>query len=163
MTDLATRNRFPLALSLLAAISLTIPSTVTAQGFNAGDSTTTPTAPSAMGDFLRGLNPANWKMPSFGALLPGEDEQDRIVEKKDSLFTEVRKSASNSWQRTKNAFAPITKLNPVPAMMASDRKPVESPKAKKPGFFKSLFSLPKANDGPATTTTDFLRQDRPGR
>jgi hypothetical protein len=121
--------------------------------------------PTPMQQFAHGLNPLNWrmpqwKMPDFRQLLPGNDEKTRIKKKKDGLVDEVTKTASNSWQKTKQATA---KLNPVNFLPASSRTPSSSTSRneEKPGFFRSLFTPPppEPND---TTVTDFLRQSRPG-
>lgn len=122
--------------------------------------------PSPIGQMASGLNPMNWrmpqwKMPNFRQLLPGNDEKARIVKKKDGLFDEVGKTASNSWNKTKNALNPQN-LNPVKFLPASARTPAPSPQQEsKPGFFRSLFApAPPAKDDSATVT-DFLSQSRP--
>ncbi|MGI9473432.1 MAG: hypothetical protein ACR2NZ_17960 [Rubripirellula sp.] len=122
--------------------------------------------PSPAGQITSALNPANWKMPkfkmpSFKALLPSNDEQTRIKKKKDGLFDEVGKSASNSWGKTKQALNPQN-LNPAKFFPASARTPStkEVKEESKPGFFRSLFSAPPKDESDATVT-DFLRQSRP--
>ncbi|MDA8743826.1 hypothetical protein N9N28_04245 [Rubripirellula amarantea] len=109
------------------------------------------------------LNPMNWKMPefkmpSFKALLPGEEEKTRIKTKKDGLFSEVTQTASNSWNRTKEALNP-QKLNPTRFFTASSKTPSTETEETKPGFFQSLFMGPAETKEPETVT-DFLRQDR---
>lgn len=120
-----------------------------------------PAQPSAFGQLARNLNPMNWKMPNFGSLLPGNDEKARIKKKKDGLFDEVGKTASNSWSKTKAALDP-QKLNPVNYLPASSRTPSpKKPEQTKPGFFRSLFAPsaePERQDG---TVTGFLSQPRP--
>lgn len=122
-------------------------------------------APSPASQFASKLNPANWKMPkfkmpNFKALLPTNDEQARIKKKKDGLFDEVGKTASNSWGKTKEALNPQN-LNPAKFFPASARTPStkEVTEEKKPGFFRSLFSPPPQDE--SETVTDFLRQSRP--
>ncbi|MGB7324363.1 MAG: hypothetical protein WBD31_05790 [Rubripirellula sp.] len=116
-----------------------------------------PASPTA--GMFSNLNPANWKMPDFKAMLPGQDEKARIVEKKDGLFSEVKKSASNSWAKTKAVFNP-QKLNPVNFLPASSRTETTGEEAK-PGFFRSLF-MPAPIEEPRTETVqDFLKQSRP--
>lgn len=110
-----------------------------------------PSAPSAIPGFVSKLNPANWKMPSFGSILPKTSEKDRIIERKDSLVTEMTGTAKNSWTRTKAA------LNPMKLLPAGNKTP--SPETKKPGFFSRLFS-PPADSQNSGTVTDFLKQDR---
>lgn len=110
------------------------------------------TAPSALGR----LNPANWKMPQFkmpsmGRILPGQQEKDRIIEKKDGLFGEVSNTAKASWKRTTEA------LNPMKMFTAGNRTSQKT--EQKPGFFKRLFTPPQTNSTPATVT-EFLKQDR---
>lgn len=122
--------------------------------------------PSPMGKMVSGLNPMNWKMPklkmpSFKEMLPGQEEKARITKKKDGLFSEVGKTASNSWSRTKAALNP-QKLNPVNFFTASARTPSEpEPEKKKPGFFHSLFNPGAAEAQDDATVTDFLSQSRP--
>ena len=114
--------------------------------------TETPTtAPSAITQWAKRLSPSNWKMPSMRSVLPGQDEQDRIIERKDGLMTEVAGSAQSSWQRTKSA------LNPMNILPAGNRQPASE--TKKPGFFSRLFSPPAPEQTPGTVT-DFLKQDR---
>ena len=123
--------------------------------------------PSPLGQMASGLNPANWKMPewkmpSFQQMLPSQDEKARITKKKDGLFSEVGKTASNSWKKTKQALNP-QKLNPVRFFQASSRTNVApKPKSTKPGFFSSLFS-PRQEEPQSTTVSDFLQQSRPNR
>src|SRR6056297_666108 len=80
------------------------------------------TAPSALSQMLHGMNPVNWKLPDLRQVLPGNQEQARIKEKKDGLFSEVGKATSNSWNKTKQMFNP-QKLNPVRFLPASSRTP----------------------------------------
>ena len=115
-------------------------------------------APSAIGKWVSNLNPMKWKrpefkMPSFGDLMPGQSEQDRIIQRKDGLVSEVGASAKNSWQRTKEAF------NPMKVLPAGNRTPSQgSAGSEKPGFFKRLFTPPPPPQ--AATVNDFLKQDR---
>ena len=122
--------------------------------------------PSPVGQMASALNPMNWKMPkfklpNFRALLPSNDEQTRIKKKKDGLFDEVGKTASNSWGKTKQALNPQN-LNPAKFFPASARMPSakEVKEDNKPGFFRSLFSSPEKEESNATVT-DFLGQARP--
>ncbi len=118
----------------------------------------TPATP--FGQMVHHLNPVNWKMPTFGGLLPQQEEKARLTKKKDSLVDEVGKTASNSWSRTKTALNP-QRLNPVNFFTASAATPAKSaPQEKKPGFFSSLFA-PSAPEKQTTTTSDFLSQPRP--
>lgn len=143
-------RRVLMAVAMIACCTLADSATATAQE---------QTAPSAIGQMFSGLNPANWKMPSFGEIMPGKQETARIKEKKDGLFTEVRKSASNSWTKTKEIFNP-QKLNPVNFLPAANRTPVPNTEPEKPGFFKSLFT-PQPVQKETTTVNDFLGQPRP--
>ena len=100
-----------------------------------------------------------WKLPNFRELLPGADEKARIKKKKDGLVSEVGKTASNSWNKTKAA---TQKLNPVNFFTASSRTP-SSKQEPKPGFFQSLFSFPPAPQRESSATVnDFLSQPKPG-
>ena len=113
---------------------------------------------SPMATFARNLNPANWKMPNFRTLLPGQDEKARITKKKDGLVSEVSQTASNSWNKTKQMFSP-ERMNPARMFTASARTPSTKEKSDKPGFFRSLFAPPEPE--PSSTVTEFLRQSRP--
>ena len=119
-----------------------------------------------IGQMAAGLNPMNWrmpqwKMPNFRQMLPGADEKARIKKKKEGLFDEVTKTASNSWMKTKEMLNP-QKLNPVRFMPASSRTPSPgNAQESKPGFFRSLWSPAPPVERDNATVTDFLRQSRP--
>jgi len=120
--------------------------------------------PSTVGKLVHGLNPLNWsmpqwKMPDFRSILPDREEKTRIKKKKDGLFSEVTKTASNSWEKTKAAFDP-EKLNPIRMFPASARTPSNRSEPKEPGFFRSLFT-PAPRENEIETVNDFLRQSRP--
>lgn len=115
--------------------------------------------PTPMQRLVNGLNPANWTMPNFRSILPGQDEKARIKKKKDGLFTEVSDTAANSWAKTKEMFNP-QKLNPARMFPASARTPSSREASNKPGFFQSLFS-PQPAEKEVTTVNDFLKQSRP--
>ena len=107
------------------------------------------------GQMMSNLNPANWKLPSLQRMMPQAQEKARLKKKKDGLVSEVGKTASNSWNRTKDA------LNPQRFFTASARTPANTaPEEKKPGFFQSLFSPSIPKDENATMSS-FLKQDRP--
>lgn len=109
-----------------------------------------PTAPSALSGFAAKFNPANWKLPSIGSMvMPQKNEQDRIIERKDSLVTEVTSTAKNSWNRTRSA------LNPMKLIPAGNKTPS---KKKEPGFFSRLLSPPASPSSGGVN--DFLKQDR---
>ncbi len=116
----------------------------------------TPASP--FGQMVSKLNPANWKMPkmpTFQGLMPQAEEKARVTKKKDSLVDEVGKTASSSWNRTKQA------LNPANFFAASSRTPANTgPAAKKPGFFRSLFS-PSAPTDENETMSGWIGQPRP--
>ncbi len=105
---------------------------------------------------VRGLNPANWKVPGWNALLPQNEEKARIKKKKDGLVEEVSKTASTSWNRTKQA------LNPVKFFTASSRSatPPTDAEAKRSGFFQWLFT-PSPPPDEDSSVSDFLKQSRP--
>ena len=115
--------------------------------------------PSPMTRLVNGLNPANWKMPDFRSILPGQEEKTRIKKKKDGLMSEVTTTASNTWTKTKEVFDP-QKLNPARMFPASARTPSKREESTKPGFFRSLFT-PDPPEKDVSTVTDFLRQSRP--
>jgi hypothetical protein len=122
--------------------------------------------PSPIAKVAKGLNPVNWKMPQWKVpglkqLLPGGEEKARIKNKKEGLVYEVSKTASNSWNKTKQAFSPKN-LNPIRFFSASAKKPSQQKQESKPGFFRSLFTPKPKVENNSDTVTDFLRQKRPG-
>ena len=89
-----------------------------------------PAATSPISRVAQGLNPANWKMPQFNvpdfrSLLPGQQDKDRIIKKKDNLIDDVSKTASNSWQKTKTALNPM-KLAPSNLFSGSPAEPQQA-------------------------------------
>ena len=159
------RRTAVLSALLILATSPSAMSQVTGNASPPGDivGDTAPSAVSApgFGDLVSKLNPANWKMPTLrmpkvADVMPGSDEKDRIIQKKDGLLSEVGKTASSSWKKTKDA------LNPMNVLPASSRSPAGG--EEKPGFFKRLFS-PPASAGTESSGSDvnsFLRGQRPG-
>ena len=115
--------------------------------------------PSPMARLVNGLNPANWKMPDFRSILPGQDEKTRIKKKKDGLMSEVTTTASNSWTKTKEVLDP-QKLNPARMFPASNRTNSKNEEPAKPGFFRSLFT-PEPPKKEVSTVSDFIGQSRP--
>lgn len=127
-----------------------------------------PTNPFAK--MAQGLNPANWKAPSMPkapkfrlpSFLVPQDEQNRIVERKDGLMTDVKNTASRSWQRTKETFNPA-KLNPMNMFAGMSGPPKE--KSSSPGFFSNMFGGgAAANPGPeerVANVNDYLSLPRP--
>ncbi len=106
------------------------------------------------------LNPMNWKMPSFHMpefLVPNND-QERIVKRKNTLVGDIKTTASKSWQRTKATFNPA-RLNPMNMFAGPTKQPGRQ---EKPGFFSSLLSpsSPEPEERVATVN-QFLNQDRP--
>lgn len=108
------------------------------------------------------INPANWKLPSFrlpNFLVP-QDEQSRIVQRKDGLVQDIKGTASRSWQRTKATFNPA-RLNPM-NLFAGAAGPSNNGGEKKPGFFSSLLSPPVSQPTErVATVNEFLGQSRP--
>ncbi|MCM2370046.1 hypothetical protein [Aporhodopirellula aestuarii] len=106
------------------------------------------------------LNPMNWRMPSFrlpNFLVPNSD-QERIVERKEGLVSDIKGTASRSWQRTKETFNPA-RLNPM-NMFAGASDTAET--KKEPGFFSSLLSpAPREPEERVATVNDWLDQERP--
>lgn len=139
-------SRICVVLFVTVGFSLTNVGSVAAQG----------SEPSA----FQKLNPMNWKVPSFRLpnFLVGHDDQDRIVERKNGLVTDVKTTASRSWQKTKETFNPA-RLNPMNLFASSATEPATE---KKPGFFSSLLSpaAPEPEERVATVN-DWLGQERP--
>lgn len=108
------------------------------------------------------LNPVNWKLPTFrlpNFLVP-QDEQSRIVQRKDGLVQDIKGTASRSWQRTKETFNPA-RLNPM-NLFAGAAGPSNTTDEKKPGFFSSLLSPPESQPAErVATVNEFLGQSRP--
>ncbi len=106
------------------------------------------------------LNPMNWKMPSFHMpeFLVPNDDQERIVQRKNTLVGDIKSTSSKSWQRTKAIFNPA-RLNPMNMFAGPTPPPGHQ---KKPGFFSSLLSpsTPEPEERVATVN-QFLNQDRP--
>ena len=102
-------------------------------------------------------------MPNFKNLLPSKTEQAAINEKKDGLFDQVGKTASNSWSKTKTALSPKN-LNPARFFTTSSKSAVQrSPvKEKKSGFWSKLLRPWPEKEPEQKTVTDFLRQPRVG-
>jgi hypothetical protein len=125
--------------------------------------------PSTMAKVTRSLNPVNWKlpkwkMPKFTRLLPGGEKKAPVKEKKnrDGLINGVTKTASSSWNKTKQAFD-AKKLNPINYLPVSAKSAAKEKQEKsKPGFFRSLFRSKDTEPPMAATPADFLRLDRPG-
>ena len=123
--------------------------------------------PSPMAKVTQGLNPKNWKlpkwkMPDFSRLIPGGEKKKapaREMKKRGSMLEGVSKTASNSWNKTKQVFD-AEKLNPMKYLPASSKGKSKEAKSK-PGFFRSLWGTKEQQPAPATPT-DFLRLDRPG-
>jgi len=109
-------------------------------------------APASIGQFMSNLNPMNWKMPSFKGMLPGQEDKTRIVKKKDGLVSDVKDTASKSWQKTKEIFDP-SRLSPANLFVA--KEPETTTEKKTPGFFGSLFA-PQDEPEQIATATDFL-------
>ena len=130
---------------------------------------------SGFGQFLHGLNPANWKapsmslpkmqmpkmqmpklqMPKMGSILPTQKEKKRVIQKKKSFVDEVSTTAKNSWKRTTEVLNP---MNLVPASMKGGTKK----KSGQSGFFGGMFS-PASNitpsNQPPSTPAEFLGQE----
>ena len=150
MNNLARRASFVV---LLVAFAAAAESSALAQQYE----------PPTIGQFFSNLNPANWrmpKMPTFRSLMPNNDERTAIRKKKDGLFGEVGKTASNTWNRTREALSP-QKLNPVRFMPASARKPSDvARQQQKPGVLGSLFAPPPEPEKPQSVP-DWMNQPRP--
>ena len=126
-------------------------------------------SPVTEGPFTRmaqGLNPANWtmpkvnmpSMPSFKKMLPGQEEKRQIIQKKDGLVEEVSKSASNSWNKTKDALNPMKLASWRP--FGGEETSPQAPAEKSPGFFSTLFQGPVVEEQ-RSTANDFLKLSRP--
>ncbi len=113
------------------------------------------TGPSPLSRMASGVNPMNWKMPKLGNLLPSKQEKEQVVEKKDSLVSEVSNTAKRSWKRTKDT------LNPMRILPAGFRGESSQPaaKPKEGGFFSSFLSPSSEEKKPEATPIGFLRQD----
>ena len=110
------------------------------------------------------LNPMNWSMPKPAFRLPNfmvqHDDQDRIVERKNTLVTDVKSTASRSWQRTKETFSPA-RLNPM-NLFAGPSETSAPPAKNEPNLFQSMFSTqPKEPEARIAGVNDFLDQQRP--
>ncbi|MFG0290249.1 MAG: hypothetical protein ACF8CQ_18870 [Rhodopirellula sp. JB044] len=145
-TRAASFARICVAFLIVVAVSTANPNDVAAQD----------SQPSAMSK----LNPMNWKVPSFRLpnFLVHNDDQERIVERKNGLVSDVKSTASRSWQRTKETFNPA-RLNPMNLFAGTS---TDSTTEKKPGFFSSLLSpAPAEPEERVATVNDWLGQERP--
>jgi len=142
---------------LIPVVAIAICLAVPPQAFGQDSS-----SPGGMSSVVSKLNPLNWKMPKAKLRLPNflvpNKDQDRIVKRKDGLVSDVKKTASSSWQRTKEVFNPA-RWNPMQLFTAPEPRPSQP---KSPGFFQGLFS-PKASepDEQIANVNDFLSQERP--
>lgn len=120
------------------------------------------TQPSAASAVAEKINPMNWRMPSFRLpnFLVRDEEQERIVKRKNGLVTDIKDTASRSWQRTKETFNPA-RLNPM-NLFAGPTPTQPGDGEKKPGFFSSLLSpaAPQPEERVATVN-EWLGQERP--
>ena len=132
------------------------------------DSPTAATNP--ISNLAGGLNPMNWKMPSFKmpafkSLLPGQKEKQRIVNKKDGLVNEVTQTASNSWRKTKEVLNP-KRLIPTNMFAGNNNSKPAGTADQTPGFFSSLLNGPKQaapsaeKEEQVATVSDFLGQPK---
>lgn len=107
------------------------------------------------------MNPANWSMPKTGLRMPEflvpQTDQNRIIEKKNSLVTDVKSSSSSAWKTTKETFNP-SRLNPMNWTMPAAGEETDE---KKPGFFSSLFPPKEEPVEHVAGVNDFLNQERP--
>ena len=122
-----------------------------------------------VGRMMQGLNPANWKMPEFKMptiqnLMPGQDDKDRIIERKNGLVDEVKGTAMRSWTKTKETLNPMRFLSGGLMGGTSDG---QQPVQQTGGFFSNLLSggsqavaEPSAVQ-PASGVNDFLNMTKP--
>jgi len=119
--------------------------------------------PSMVSKVAEKVNPINWKMPSFrlpNFLVPN-NEQDRIVQRKNTLVQDIKDTSSRSWQRTKQIFNPA-RLNPMNLLAGPDAGGSRADDPNKPGFFSSLLSpVPSEPTERVATVNEFLGQERP--
>lgn len=154
-----TTSRYGRTTPILVAAAFAICAATFTTGSQATAQEAEPATP--FGQMVSKLNPANWTMPNFRGLLPGQDEATRIKTRKDGLVTEVKQSASNSWKKTKEVFNP-QKLNPANYFSTASARMDDEPVAEtKPGFFSSLFTPKEVETEKTSTVQDFLKQDRP--
>lgn len=150
---MVTRRRYPTLVAFgFVGVLLMGPAAVGAQDASA----TTP-----FGQWVHNLNPVNWRMPkfpTFRSLLPRQEEQARIRKKQEGLVEEVSKTASGSWQRTKEALNP-QRFAPSKLFPASAKTPSTPPDQQRPGFFQSLFGASAPPPGPKDPA-GFLKQPR---
>ncbi|MEM1228130.1 MAG: hypothetical protein AAGJ40_20765 [Planctomycetota bacterium] len=158
-----TRSSRSLAMLLSVAIGIVMSGVFT----ESAQAQTTAAPTSGFGGMMQKLNPMNWKMPKPSFRLPNflvrTDDQNRIVERKDTLLTDVQTTASKSWQRTKESFSPSL-LNPRNLFAGPNAgKPATPPSTNgTPGFFGGMIGGPaKEPDARVADVTEFLGQQRP--
>ena len=115
-----------------------------------------------VGRMMKGLNPANWKMPTMKTFLPAKEDKDRIIKRKDGLMTDVKQTAARSWTKTKETLNPM-RLIPTGLFAGSGASTERaSEPVQKAGFFNSLMGNNQADvQQTSTTVNDFLRQNKP--
>lgn len=123
--------------------------------------------PGPVGSMFQKMNPMNWKMPAMKApsfRLPNfmvqQNDQERIVERKNTLVTDVKSTASRSWQRTKETLNPA-RLNPMNLFAGPSTNAPPPRNDSSPGFFKSMFTSPPEPEERVANVNDFLNQQRP--
>lgn len=119
--------------------------------------------PSMVSKVAETMNPTNWKMPSFRlpSFLVPNNEQERIVQRKNGLVQDIKDTSSRSWQRTKQIFNPA-RLNPMNLLAGPNGDSATPKDPNKPGFFSSLLTPgPSEPTERVATVNEFLGQDRP--
>ncbi|TWT78996.1 hypothetical protein CA13_03930 [Planctomycetes bacterium CA13] len=130
---------------------------------NVANADSPPAEPTPMGQFFSGLNPVNWKMPSFKSMLPGQEDKARIVKKKDGLVSDVTQTAAKSWEKTKEIFNPA-RLSPANLFAAKEPAAAPATTSQSPSFFGSLFGPRQDEDTERiATVSDFLAQPKVDR
>ena len=153
-------------LALALVVSALVVSALTAGSACAQDHTISDQAPATfgetpMGRVVHGLNPMNWKMPkvpTFQQVMPSKEDKTRITKKKNNLMTDMKQTASKSWNKTKDVLNP-KRLLPTNLFAAKPEATQPQRDVKQVGFFESLLrpQPPQKTD----SVNDFLKQKRP--
>ena len=122
-----------------------------------------------VGRMMQGLNPANWKMPQFKmptikSIMPGQEDKDRIIQRKNGLVDEVKGTAMRSWAKTKETLNP---MRLIPSSFMGGSNDGQQPVKQTGGFFSNLLGGGSSNLAepsavqPASGVNDFLNMSKP--
>ena len=116
-------------------------------------------APSRLERFTNGLNPLNWRVPSFRTATSNQDKLPASRASEPSFFDQVSAGASKGWGKTKEILNPA-RYNPMKLFPDAGRSKSHRVDRDEPGFWRSWWT-PEPRPREVNSVNDFLRQDRP--